>query len=193
MSKVDEGYDLIICDTYGYLVDGESKILFDTKEERDKHITDTQKRVKNELSKLKSGKETGNVLVGVNVFSFSSLGEDLFKKENAKRALVWNREKESGKEQYQDSRIYFMWGVVNRGWIFNLQEGENFFRGEFLEKEGKYETALDVVRDMVRRFTNDGGKVLEIDNGHKTVVQEAVELEGREYSVVRDVEYAKSK
>lgn len=193
MSKGFKGYDLIICDTYGYLVDGESKVQFTTKEDRDSHIKEVQERVVNTLGKLKKGEETGNVLLGVNSFSFSSLGEDIFKKENAKRVIVWNREKEGGNTEYLDSRVYFMWGVVNRGWIYNLQGDERFFRGEFLEEVDKYNTALDVVRDMVRRFTNEGGKVLEIDIGHKTVVQEAVELEGREYDVMGEVEYAESK
>lgn len=179
------GYDLIICDTYGYLVDGERRFNFKDKDERDSHIKKVQTLVKEYLDKLKKGEESGTVLVGVDVFSFSSLGEDLFKKENAKRALVWNREVQGGEKEYKDSRVYFIWGVPNRNWIFHLQGEEKFFRGEFLQEEGKYETPLEVVREMVRRFTNEGGSVLEIDLGFKTIVEEAVKFEGRKYKVIK--------
>lgn len=175
------GVDLIICDTFGYFTKGVRGVTHTDRVKRGNYIKQVQELIKGNLKHVKRGKETGNVLVGVDIFSFSSLGEDLFKKENAKRALVWNRDLKGTKRGYTGDRAFYMWGVVDRGWIYHLQGDERFFRGEYLEVGEDFSKPEDVVRDMVRRFTNDGGKVLELILGNKTVVEQVVKEEGREY------------
>lgn len=171
-------YDLIICDTLGHL-SGED-VKFKSMKERDAYIKKVGELLIENKERLKQGKESGNAIVGANSFSFSSLGELVFGKENTKRFLVWNKDEESEKG-YIDSLAFFGWAVAGKGWIFNLQEGKKFFRGEYLETEYKYKTPLEVTRDIVRTFSNEGGKVLNIALFSEDVIKEAVELEGREY------------
>ena len=185
---VNRDISLIICDTYGYLTNDSNVKTFENSEDRDRYIKEVQVKLSNSLKFLKRGDETGSAIVGADVFSMESLGEKVFGKGKDKRVLVWNRDLNKHTNRgYTNNRAYFMWGIIGKRWIHHLLEGETMFRGEFLQSKG-CKTSLDLVRSIIRRFSNKGCKVMEITLHKDSVIQEAVNLEGREYVEYRECE-----
>lgn len=172
--------ELLLCDTFRQLTGG-SEIVFKDSDDRDNHIVEVAKKLEKVKGRLKKGKESGNAIIGADNFSFSSLGTNVFGQELTKRFMVWNRIPEEGLKKYSDRSVFFAWAVGGSKWIFNLGEGRKFFRGEYLEREGMYETEKDIIRDLVQRFTNEGGNVLNIELHDNTLIKEVVEEEGRNY------------
>lgn len=174
--------DLVICDTFGRLTNGNGIKTFTTKEERDQYISDIQSQLITIKGYLRDEETVGSMIIGVNTFSMKSFGKDVFG-DNAKRVLVWNQDKLplTDSKRYTDNRAYFMWGVHKRGWLYNLEEGEHFFTGEFLQSNEKYSTALKVARSIIRRFSNKGSNVFELNPLEGSVIKQATELENRNY------------
>lgn len=187
MKEIDKGLiDFIFCDTFHTLTHKQTQKTFKSIKERDEYLKRVQQEVKTALQYLSRGEngKVGSSLIGINTFSMSTLGEKIFGK-NAKRTIIWNKDKEKkgNYKGYMETRAYFMWGLVDRGWAYNLQENEDYFWGEYLQsnQDRDYSTALGVARDMVRRFTNRDYTVLEIDPKPYSVLKQAIELENRKY------------
>lgn len=187
-----ETADLVIVDTWRALSRGK-RIAGLPKDKRDKYIKKVQKDIKAALECAKKKPKCGNLLIGVDVFSMSSLGEDALDKKNTKRALVWLKEQDETTEpimnKYREMKEWFIWGVRDRGWAFNLLGNEKYFDGEFRTAESDTEDALKVAKEMVMRFTDEGGTVLVVNDFEGSVMREAIESTGRVYvSGVRDKE-----
>ena len=191
--RIDAGMaDLVIVDTWRVL--GKGKALQGLpRDTRDKYIKKVQKDIKAALECAKRKPNCANLLIGVDTFSMSSLGEDALEKKNTKRAMVWLKEQDATTErlttQYRDMKEWFIWGVSDRGWAFNLLEGEKYFDGEFRTDESDEDGALKVAKEMVLRFSNEGGNVLVVNDFEGSVMKEAIESTGRVYVPgVRDKE-----
>ncbi|MGN4723708.1 hypothetical protein ACTFR8_22035 [Bacillus cereus group sp. MYBK15-3] len=187
-----ETADLVIVDTWRALSRGK-RIAGLPKDKRDKYIKKVQKDIKAALECAKKKPKCGNLLIGVDVFSMSSLGEDALDKKNTKRALVWLKEQDETTKpimnKYREMKEWFIWGVRDRGWAFNLLGNEKYFDGEFRTAESDTEDALKVAKEMVLRFTDEGGTVLVVNDFEGSVMKEAIESTGRVYvSGVRDKE-----
>lgn len=187
-----ETADLVIVDTWRALSKGK-RITGLPKDKRDKYIKKVQKDIKEALECAKKKPKCGNLLIGVDVFSMSSLGEDALDKKNTKRAMVWLKEQDETTEpimdKYREMKEWFIWGVRDRGWAFNLLGNEKYFDGEFRTAESDTEAALKVAKEMVLRFTDEGGTVLVVNDFEGSVMKEAIESTGRIYvSGVRDKE-----
>jgi len=182
--EVEKGtIDLVLCDTFGHLTENGELERFKDKEQRDRYIKEMQQHVTNLKDYLRDDVTVGSMLVGVDTFSMTSLGKSVFG-DNAKRVLVWNKDLEvTNHVGYLPVRAYFMWGFNKRGWIYNLQEKEHFFNGEFLqsEKQGSYRTPFQVVQSMIRRFSNENSRVLELNPRKGSVIERVVCQEDREY------------
>src|SRR5699024_2883472 len=175
---MEREFDLILCDTLGHL-SGEDKPRIKNIKEQDEYIKKVGEILQENKGRLKKGKESGNAIFGADAFSFSSLGELVFGRDNTKRFLVWNKDEET-EQGYTEELAFFGWAVAGTGWIFHLQEGK-FFKGEYLETEERYKTSLEVTKEIIKTFSNEGGKVLNIELFNEDVIKEAVESEGREY------------
>jgi len=174
---MEKDFDLLICDTYGHL-SGDIMDKFTDTKKRDDFIREVGMKLDQYKTYLKKGKESGNALIGADVFSFTSLGESVFGRDYTKRFLVWNKKTEElGK--YTDNLAFFGCAVTGSGWIFNLKEGKSFFRGEYLETENAFKTPEDVIRDMVNTFSNKGGKVLVVELRDVSKLKKVIEEEGR--------------
>ncbi|MFV1457441.1 hypothetical protein [Bacillus mycoides] len=191
--RIDAGMaDLVIVDTWRVL--GKGKALQGLpRDTRDKYIKKVQKDIKAALGCAKKKPNCANLLIGVDTFSMSSLGEDALEKKNTKRAMVWLKEQDATTErlatQYRDMKEWFIWGVSDRGWAFNLLNGEKYFDGEFRTDESDEDGALKVAKEMVLRFSNEGGNVLVVNDFEGSVMKEAIESTGRVYVPgVRDKE-----
>lgn len=176
----DNSVDLLFFDPYNRL--GDKEVTFKTPDERDKYI----KRVQGWLTEAykKLNPKGGNMVIGASTFSLSSFGSDIFPTEDIKRMLSWYRETERGalplNRGYIPSIVPFLWGVKGKPWTFNLQDEEKFFTGEIKVDNGFVSDPVHFAQQAVRRFTNEGGTVLEL-YGKDTVIRKVVEDEGRKY------------
>jgi len=182
---MEKDFDLIICDTYGHFAK-KSVGKFSSVKKRDEYIRDIAVKLEEAKKLLKKGKESGNAIVGADAFSFTSLGENVFGRDNTKRYLVWNKNKEVSKG-YTKDLVFFAWAVGGKGWIYNLKEGLSFFKGEYFEDGEQYQDAESVCRDIVRTFSNEGGKVLVVTDHKGSIIKDVVESEKREYVQLDEV------
>lgn len=186
-AKQQQEVGLILCDTFRYLTTEKESLTFNSGEERDKYIFDVRDKLEKAQKFLQKGKETGSTLVGINAFSASTLGDELFGKGNDKRVVVWNKDLEPlADKDYTDNRAFFQWGVSGKGWVFNLPEDEKLFTGEFLQSEEANNTALLFTRNLIRRFSNEGSTILEVNVHEGSVIKEAAILEGRKYKSFKE-------
>lgn len=184
MKEIDKGsIDLVICDTFNHLT--ENPLSFSDKESRDQYIKKIQSEIKAVVPYLRDEERlVGSLLIGVNAFSISSLGKDIFG-ENAKRLIHWTREPsyENNTKIYKEVRSVFLWAFPRRGWVYHLKENEHFFDGEFLESkaEGKYTNSIDVITELLERFSDSQSNILELNPINSEIIKKTVQKNNRNY------------
>lgn len=181
LSKLEDGsVDLIFFDPFNRI--GDKEMTFSTPAARDKYIQRVQGWIVFAHDKLR--RNGGNMVIGANVFSISSFGNNIFPEDSTKRLLTWFSETERGElpteRGYIPTTIPFIWGVKGTPWVFNLEEGEKFFTGEFNFPKGKERCRKELIRSVLHRFSNEGQTVLEI-MGKGTPVEEIAGEMGRNY------------
>jgi len=183
---MEKEFDLVICDTYGHLTKKGKIKKFSSMKKRDEYIRGIAEKLEEAKKLLKKGRESGNAIVGADAFSFTSLGENVFGRDNTKRYLVWNKDVDVT-EGYTEDLAFFAWTVAGKGWIFNLKEGKSFFRGEYFGDREHFQDAESVCRDIVKAFSNEGGKVLDVTEHKGSIIKDVVEAEKREYVHLEEV------
>lgn len=180
--KIKRGtVNLLIADPWRFL-NTNKEVTGLSREKRDKYIKKVQKDILSAYDCLAAKPEGGNMLIGADVFSISSFGNNLFPEETIKRLLVWRRNMlippAGEQKEYLDASRWFIWGIRDRNWKFNLLEDETYFDSCFYSDAND---PLKVAKEMVKRFSNEGDTVLVLNDYAGSVLKEAIESEGRVY------------
>lgn len=178
----DNSIDFIFFDPFNRWDNGE-ELKFSSPKDRDAYIKKVQKWLLLGYQKLKH--QGGGLIVGCTQFTITSFGDALFDPEMVKRLLTWYQPEKrhdnlSVERGYIPAVKSYLWAVKSKPWTFQLLEGDTMFDGEFKASNGTGETPLKMAEQVIKRFTTEGQKVLEI-YGTNTPIKEAVEKNNRIY------------
>lgn len=179
--------DLLIVDTWRAL-SKDKRLPKMPREERDSYIQDVQKALISARPSLKRKPDGSNYLVGADMWSINSLGEQVMTKKNTKRALVWCKDEDEHTPEitdaYRTAKEWFVWGIRCRGWAYNLLPNEKYFTGEFHYKESDPLAYYKVAKELILRFSDPNDVVFVLNDYEGCVLRQVIEETGRIYRSV---------